>query len=226
MMISKLYILGSNKVFQNVAVKFIEDCGGKNSKIMIILSGGEYLSQLKEFYLRILTGFEINKINFIYPNTDGLIEEIEFLDIVSKTNGLIIGGGKSYEYYRNYVKSPFNGAIRSAYKRGVPIMGCSGGALITPEIYLKYSETEDVIKNLPGLNLLNGYLIGVHFDKKDTLPFLLNEMSTTRTEKGVGISEYSCAVFSDNLLTETIGEPVLMIRMTDFNFKTYKIKEF
>lgn len=221
----KLYILGSNKIFPEIAVKFIGDCGQENPVIMILLSGEKYLNQLREFYSKTLNRFRLQRINFIFPDRSGIIDKSRFLEIIPKIKGLIIGGGSSLDYYCNYVKSPFDEAIRSAYNLGIPVMGCSGGALITPAIYPIYSETGELIRFVPGLGLTKNFIIQVHFNQQSTLPHLLNEMSTSETENAIGVDENSCGVFSNNQLAETIGKPIFWITMNDFKVQTYHIVE-
>ena len=222
-MIRKLYVLGSNKIFQEIAGKFTEDCGQENTNIMILLSAGRYLKQLKEFYSKSLNRIGLRKINFIFPDRSGLIDKMKFLEMISEIKGLIIGGGSSLDYYHNYVKAPFDEEIRSVYNLGVPVMGCSGGALITMAIYFSYSQTGEVIRILPGLGLIKNHIIGVHFNQQKTLPYLLNEMSISQTENAIGIGENSGAVFTNNQLTESIGKPLYSIKMTDFTRQSYQM---
>jgi cyanophycinase len=117
--------------------------------------------------------------------------------------------------------------IRERHQSGIPVAGCSAGALVALEhCVLAPNETDDSsVRVLDGLGLASGFVIGVHFTEQNRLPHVVRAMVHTQTETGWGLDEPTCAVFENGQFKGVLGQPVYEIEMTDFETKAYTIEK-
>ncbi len=170
----------------------------------------------------------VSRYDPIVPGEDGALD----LDAVSvklrEATGIFIGGGHTPTYHRLYASEPIRSMLRERYHQGVPIAGCSAGALIAPEVCaLTPDETGDgSLKIVAGLGLVSDLVVGVHFTERHTLPSVFEVMARTQTRRGLGIDEPACAVFEDGQFKRVLGRGVYEIVMTDFEARTYRTTEW
>lgn len=224
---SLLFLLGGSAAFDVVAEEFVPAAGGRDAIIVLLLQASSRLEKYVPEYTQPWIRRGVSQYYPIAPDEDGALD----LDAVSaklrEATGIFIGGGQTPTYHRLYATEPIRSIIRESYHKGIPIAGCSAGALIAPEIcVLTPDETDDAsLKIVAGLGLVSDLIVGVHFTERNALPSILEAMARTRTKTGWGIDEPACAVFEDGQFQGTLGQPVYEIVMTDFEAKVYRMTE-
>jgi len=222
-----LFLLGGSAAFDVAAEEFVPAAGGCDATIVLLMQGGRGWEKYISEYTQPWTRRGVSRYYPIVPGEDGTLD----LDAVSarlrEATGIFIGGGHTPTYHRLYATEPIRSILRERYHRGIPIAGCSAGAVIAPEICaLTPDETDDAsLRIVAGLGLVSDLIVGVHFTERNALPSVLEVMAKTETQTGWGIDEPACAVFEDGQFKRVLGRGVYEIVMTDFETKTYRMTE-
>ena len=222
-----LFLLGGSAAYDAVAEEFIPAAGGRDATIALLMQGGSGWEKYVPEYTQPWIRRGVSRHYPIVPDENGTLA----LDAVSarlrEATGIFIGGGHTPTYHRLYATESIRSIIRERYGAGVPVAGVSAGALIALEkCVLSPDETGDAaLRIVAGLGLASDLIVGVHFTELNGLPTVLEAMAQTRTKTGWGIDEPACAVFEDGQFKGTLGRSVYEIVMSDFETKTYTMRE-
>ena len=223
-MINKtLFLLSSRPGFDIVAEEFVPAAGGKKASIVLLLFSNnekttKYVSEYAEPWIkRRIAGYSV-----VMPETTGELDIELAKRKIASASGIFIGGGDTDKYRKLYATEPIAQLIRDKYEQGVPVAGCSAGALIIMDHCLLYDYESDKLDIKPGLGLLREPVIEVHFSERNRLGFLLSAMRKTWINKGLGIDEPACAVFVDGKLDHTMGRSIHQVVVNDFNTMAYE----
>ncbi len=222
-----LFLLGgSSEIFDAVAEHFVPAAGGADATIALLLRAGpgwqEYVSQ----YAQPWTRLGVTRHHVIVPADDDALDQEEACTKLRDATGVFIGGGDTAVYHSLYATEPIRSIVRESYQRGVPIAGLSAGAMLLPEICAipPRDSGDSPARILPGLGLLSGLIIGVHFTERHALPHVLETMASTRTSRALGLDEKSCALLVDGTLERVLCGSVYQIAMTDFGSKAHTLE--
>jgi cyanophycinase len=221
-----LFLLGGDStIFDAVADEFIPAAGGPDATIALLLAGGQGWEEHVPQYTRPWMRRGVTQCYTIMPGKNGALDLDAALARLRESTGIFIGGGDTPAYRRLYATGPIRSMIKQRYREGVPIAGLSAGALIAPQICaIPPEDTGDSrVRIVPGLGLVSGLVVGVHFTKWNALPHMVEAMVETRTATGLGIDEAACAVLANGDLERVLGQSVYKIELTDFEAKTYKV---
>lgn len=225
-MTRKLFLLGGSDAFDVTAAEFVPAAGGHDARITLLLQGGASSQKHLPEYVRPWTQRGVSCYDVIVPDEHGNLNLDDIHRKLANATGIFIGGGHTATYRRLYATEPVRSILRQCYADGIPIAGCSAGALIAPTICAFYpGESDDDSLVAEGLGLIDGLLIGVHFTSRNTLLDLITAMAASRMEKAWGIDDGACVVFEDEKFARVLGPLAYEIVMSDFENKTYRIKE-
>jgi len=200
-----LFMLGSNGTFKKAIKDYLNTINHQEKKIILLLPGTKVDIQLKKDYLKVLNTYCIKKISIISPLNKNY-KNISFLKgIFSSHNGLILGGGNSFYYYKNYYRKPFLNLIKIFYNNGNPVMGCCGGALILSDIYTLYQEKNGPIECKSSFSLIENTIIGIHFLEKNNTKYIFSDMLKTKSKYGLGIDKNSYVMLSNEKVLKSKG---------------------
>jgi cyanophycinase len=213
-----LLLLGGSQAFEVAAEEFVPAAGGTEASIALLLQGGAGSRRHLPDYTDPWTRRGVTRCQAVMPGEDGELSLPTAKNIISHATGIFIGGGHTPTYHRLYALEPIRALIRNRYQEGVPVAGVSAGALIAPDICAIPPEKtgNGSVRILPGLGLVSGLVVGVHFTESGALPTILEAMVRTRTQDGWGIDGSACAVFNDGRYSQTLGGNVYQITVTDF----------
>jgi cyanophycinase len=221
-----LYLLGGSAAFEVSAEAFVLAAGGAEATIVLLMQGGvksqKYISEYTQPWIR----RGVKRYHVIMPDEKGRLDFTVVTAQVREATGIFIGGGHTPTYHQLFATEPIRSLLRERYEQGLPLAGCSAGALIAPDLcVIGPEENEDraSLTILPGLGLISNILLGVHFSERNTLHNMLEAMAISKTPKGLGIDESACVVFEDGSFKGMLGRTVYEIVMTDFENKNYKI---
>jgi len=225
-MVKHLFLLGGSAAFGATAEEFVPAAGGGKATIALLMQGGEKSKKYVSEYTQpwICRGAE--RFHVIMPDREGRLDLSVVNAQLREATGIFIGGGHTPTYHRLYATEPIRSILRERYEQGVPLAGCSAGALIAPDLCVigaEEYEGEASLAILPGLGLLSGLILGVHFSERNTLPNMLEAMAKTKTQKGLGIDEPACVVFEGGRFKRILGKAVHEVVMTNFDTKDYEI---
>lgn len=222
-----LFLLGGSAAFDTTADEFVPAAGGRDASIALLLQGGRNWQKYMSDYVRPWTQRGVSRYQVIVPDEDGKLNLDSVAETLGNVTGIFIGGGHTPTYRRLYATEPIRGILQEQYAKGIPIAGCSAGALIAPEICALYpDETDDgSLEIAAGLGLVSNLVIGVHFTAQNALPKVLAAMAETHTRTAWGIDDPACVIFEDDQLKRVLGRSAYGITMTDFESRTYSLKE-
>ncbi|MBI5035445.1 MAG: cyanophycinase [Chloroflexi bacterium] len=221
-MTRKLFLLGGSDAFDVTADEFVPAAGGRDARIALLLQGGPGTQKHLPEYVRPWTQRSVSRYDVIMPDEYGKLNLDDVRAKLANATGIFIGGGHTGTYRRLYATEPVRSILRERYADGIPIAGCSAGALIAPTICTFHpGESDDNSLVAEGLGLIDGLIIGVHFTSQNTLPDLLTAMAASRTKHVWGIDDGACVVFDDEKFARVLGQAAYEIVMTDFENKSY-----
>jgi cyanophycinase len=225
-MTRRLYLLGGSLAFDVTAADFIPAAGGQNARIALLLQGGMNWKKYVSEYVQPWQARGVSCIDVIVPDESGRLDLDDIVKRLENATGIFIGGGNTGVYRRLYASDPMRALLRKQYERGVPIAGCSAGALIAPKVCAFYPSEGDVEgPTAEGLGLIDNLLVGVHFSAKGSLQHLVPVMTGTRTRVAWGIEEGACVVFEEQLFGRVLGHSAFEIVITDFEKGKYDVLE-
>lgn len=218
----QLFLLGGSAAFDVTAEEFIPASGGRAARIALLVQGGRDWQKYVLDYTRPWKARGASRYDVIVPDDAGRLNVDDVAAKLASATGIFIGGGHTATYRRLYATEPVRGMLRERYARGVPIAGCSAGALIAPRVCAFHpGEEESGARVAEGLGLLDDLLVGAHFAAENALPHLLAAMAATRTRHAWGIDDAACLVFENEKFARVLGRAAYEIVMTDFSNRLY-----
>jgi cyanophycinase len=224
----QLFLLGGSAAYGVVVDEFVPAAGGANAVIALLMQGGSNWQKYVPQYVQPLEQCGVTRYHPIVPDENGALVLDEVAAALREATVILIGGGHTPTYQRLYAAEPVRGWIRDRYQEGIPVVGVSAGALISPEpCVLGRDETADGVPKLArGLGLVGDLAIEVHFSERERLPYLLEAMSHLRAKVGWGIDEPACLVLRGGQVERVLGRSVHRVEITSFVEKTYEITEY
>jgi cyanophycinase len=218
-----LFLLGSGKAFEITAEEFVPAAGGSKASIVLLLYSNndktpKYVAEYAAPWLK----RGVVRYDVVMPDVSGVLDIEAARRKISSATGIFIGGGTTERYRELFATAPLAQLIRDRYELGVPVAGCSAGAMITTDHCPHYNDAEELDGFRPGLGLLRDIMIGVHFSERGVRRFLLAEMKLAGVRQGLGIDEPACAVLVDGKLDHTMGTAVHRIVVSDFGTMAYE----
>ncbi len=222
-----VFLLGGEDALDAASHQFVLAAGGTTARIEILLHGGDQWQQCVPRYVEPLTRHGVSHWHVTVPDGSGALDATSTERSLREATGILIGGGDTLRYQQLYTAEPAGGLIRERHEAGVPVAGMSAGALLALENCVIFPEgsAETGIRIEPGLGLLRGIVVGVHFTEWGGLPRVLDAMVATQTREALGLDESAVAVFEDGVLRCALGGPVHRLVMRDFDARSYDVSE-
>ena len=221
-----IFLLGGNiEVFDLIADDFLAAAGGSEAAIALLLIGGEGWERHLPSYTAPWRRRGVTDLQVIIPGVDGLLDAEAASARIREATGIVVGGGNTARYQWLYATEPIRTVIRERHQLGVPYAGLSAGAALAAEACAvrPRSPGDPPVRLLPGLGLIGGLIIGVHFDREGQLALLLKAMAETETGSGLGIDESACVVLADGVRRRVVGGAVHEITASDLKAGRYSI---
>ena len=207
-MIRRLFLFGGNPSQYEAQAEFVAAAGGPAAEVALLLvrrPGWEaYLPRYLDPWIQ--NGARTHHV--IIPEEDGSLDEAEVAERLRQATGIFIGGGHTATYQSYYAQGQVAELIRERYRDGVPVAGSSAGALLFPEIcrMSPWDTDSQTAQSRPGLGLLTGCLVSVHFVSRHDEQNIVNAMIDTGISSAWGIDDNACVVFRDEGFAHAFGE--------------------
>lgn len=219
----QLFLLGGSAAFDVAAEAFIPAAGGRSARLALLLQGGRDGQKYVSEYTRAWHARGVSHYDVITPDDAGKFDVAHVAATLERATGIFIGGGHTPTYQRLYATEPLRAILRERYARGVPLAGCSAGALIAPRV-CAFAPDEGA-RIAEGLGLVDDVLIAAHFTADDALPHLLDAMVSARVRRAWGIDDGACVVWENEKFARVLGRAAYEIVMTDFAQRLYHLLE-
>jgi cyanophycinase len=223
-----LFLFGGNPSLEPANKAFIEQAGGRDAKVALLIMNREGWEGYIPRYTTTWEDQGVEYYSVVLPDDEGHLNYEETISILRESTGIYIGGGDTEKYHNYYAKDPIKEILMECYNKGIPIAGCSAGALILPETCVISSNDthsgEMIVKK--GVGLLSNLLISVHYTEWSEENHLFEGMKRLKTRQGFGINEEACAVFKNGEFEYSIGDAVHNLEITNFSEGKYKITTY
>jgi cyanophycinase len=205
-----LFLLGGNTSLYEAHEAFIEKAGGRDAKIALLITYSANYEKYLPHYEKPWDKLGIKDYSIIMPDKDGYLDNKKVEQTLDQASGIFIGGGHTPAYLCHFAMSPMKELIKEKYESGIPVAGCSAGALISlQQSFISPEEIEgNQIQLFEGIGLLNEVLIGVHYSEENQQPYLNEAMNRLSIKTGYGIDENACVVFKNEKHELNIGNGV------------------
>lgn len=180
---------------------FVELSGGRDAHIAVIGTattmpdelGGEYETAFADL---------VDHFSFFAMGSRDEANAPETLAALDQATGIFFTGGDQMRIARILGGTLADVAIRNAFNRGVVIGGTSAGAAMMSSTMIiggaDTVPTTDAVRLGPGLGLVSGVLIDMHFAERGRLARLLAAVAQFPRELGMGIDENTALVVTQN----------------------------
>jgi cyanophycinase len=205
-----LFLFGGNPSLFEANHEFVAASGGNEAKIALLFTYSVEWERYLPHYVNPWKEIGIHSYSLVMPDEHGRFDYEKTAETLNAATGIYIGGGNTQSYYRHYASSPMKELIKERYSQGVPVAGCSAGALISlSKSFIFPDETKDNhLEIIEGIGLLSDALIGVHYTEENQHPYLVKAMEKLSIQTGYGIDENACAVFKNEKHVLSIGDSV------------------
>ena len=209
------YLFGANPSIMEASRDFAEKAGGEAAHIALLILRREGWEEYLPRYTKIWKDIGVKNISIILPDEKGNLDQQSTLAILDKATGIFIGSGDSEKYYHYYGTGEIRSKIRDRYFSGVPVAGCSAGALLIPETcILSPNDTkEGKPKVHEGLGLLKNLAVSVHFSEWNDRPYIEKAMRELSISKGYGIDEEACVLFENETFSQSFGKDIHLLQV-------------
>lgn len=219
----QLYLIGGSQAFESIAESFLASAGGWNAWIALLLQTNDFSSfrHISE-YVTPWAKHGIRGYEAFGPNPNGELELDRLACILEKATGIFIGGGDTAAYRDAYCRDEVEDLIRQRYNSGVPVAGCSAGALVMLDDCVVHLE-DGGLEVGQGIGLVGGFVIDVHFTEREGLSKTLAAMAVTDNILAYGIDEGACVLFRNGELSETFGDSVHKVKIHNALLQDYEV---
>ena len=199
----KMYLFGDlAENFEILIDPFIQQTGGKNSKIVLLIAGGKGWENLIKSYIVPMKNNGAINISVIVPEKDGFTISEDNLRKIKESTGIFVGGGNTANYQKIYCNSDVSKILKEKYKNGVPYAGLSAGAIILSTNFWEY---ENLNSNLEGLNILKDIFIVPHFIESNGFKAIIQQFQKNKNKYGIGIDNNNCVEITNEKECKATG---------------------
>ena len=187
--------------------RFVELCGGPDAHIAVIGTATTMPAEVEIEYKRAFSDIA-GGFDFLPIGSRDEANSSATIDRLADADGIFFTGGDQRRIASLFGGSRADVLVHERFHQGVVIGGTSAGAaMMSATMIIGGSDTvptTDAVQLGPGLGLVSGLLIDMHFAERGRLARLLAAVAQYPHELGVGIDENTALVVSGNQC-EVIG---------------------
>lgn len=189
--------------------RFVELCGGKESRIGIIATASE-LEDTGRNYERLFRKLGCRHARVLRFVTREDCKSSADLDYIEKCDGVFMTGGNQLRLSTTIGGTVAAQLLRRRNAEGMHVAGTSAGAAFMPEHMIAGGQegstpSPDMVNMAPGLGLTNAFIIDQHFRQRDRLGRLLTALAYNPFAVGLGLDEDTAAFIGPNDELEVVG---------------------
>src|SRR5210317_1567676 len=189
--------------------RFVELCGGKDSRISIIPTASE-LEDTGRNYEKLFRRLGVKHARVLEFETREDCQSSSELEYIDKSDGVFMTGGNQLRLSTTIGGTEVAQRIRRRNASGMHVAGTSAGAAFMPEHMIAggiegSTPHPDMVTMAPGLGLTNKFIIDQHFRERDRLGRLLTALAYNPFAVGLGLDEDTAAFIGPHEELEVVG---------------------
>lgn len=189
-----------------------------NPKIEIITTASMIPVEVAEMYLSAFKLLNCTNIGIMHIGTEAEARTPEFLDRLSKTDGVMFTGGDQSRITQMFRGTDFLQLLMQRYQteENFVIAGTSAGAMAMSEIMITGGKTsgallKGAVRIGLGLGLIRNVIIDSHFVKRGRFGRLIEAVALHDKVIGIGLGEDTGVLITNGHFIETIGSNLVII---------------
>jgi len=202
----KLFMVGGGTTPEGIPGRFISECGGPKSLIIVLPLAAEKPEESRSSYdwLKEHGAKNLYFFGHSQPNQKDLDE---LKSKLSEVRGIWMGGGVQERIVQRLGKAWIDENIKPLLARGVNFYGTSAGAMACSDPMITGPGKEpDTAEVGTGIGLTT-WVIDTHFRQRKRQGRLKDALRQTGVDHGVGLSESEWIVIQDDKIVEEHGTP-------------------
>lgn len=189
--------------------RFINLCGGKESRIGIIPTASE-LENTGRNYEKLFRKIGVKHAKVLPFITREDCQSGSDVQYIEKCDGVFMTGGNQLRLSTTLGGTAVAQLIRRRNADGMHVAGTSAGAAFMPEHMIAggmegSTPRPDMVTMAPGLGLTNAFIIDQHFRERDRLGRLLTALAYNPFAVGIGLDEDTAAFIRPGDELEVVG---------------------
>ncbi len=181
--------------------RFVDLAGGAAARVVVVGTATTVPDEVETEYRKAFAGL-VEDIEFLPMGSRGEANDPAALKALSEATGIFFTGGDQMRIAQILGGSRADMCFHDAFLRGAVVGGTSAGAaMMSTTMIVGGSDTvptTDAVRLGPGLGLVSGLLIDMHFAERGRLARLLAAVAQFPHELGVGIDEDTALVVTGN----------------------------
>ena len=156
------------------------------------------------------------QVEFVAPDEESGTLDLDWAAAaIAGASAIFVAGGDTSRYHELYGTGPLRELICTRYRSGVPYAGVSAGAPLALEQCLIPGQDSGVPDRFgPGLGLLPGTLLGVHFAEWGGAATLHRHLRARHMATGWGLDDCVTLHFRDEAEPVSYGGSAFLIRLS------------
>jgi cyanophycinase len=205
--------------------RFVEICGGKESRISIIPTASE-LEDTGRNYEKLFRRLGVKHARVLGFETRQDCQSSSELEYIDKSDGVFMTGGNQLRLSTLIGGTQVAQRIRRRNAKGMHVAGTSAGAAFMPEHMIAggiegSTPRPDMVTMAPGLGLTNKFIVDQHFRERDRLGRLLTALAYNPFAVGLGLDENTAAFIRPDDKLDVVGSGgITLIDPTELSYSS------
>lgn len=204
-----LIIGGAERRGTAILARFVTLAGGPSARIVVIAAASADPAALEAEYVLAFTGLGAGSVHALRLTTREAANDPAAETALADATGVFFTGGDQLRMTRIFGGTAADRQLRSQLANGTAVLaGTSAGAAVLAGTMIVGGDgpgvTAAAVRIGPGLELLPGVLIDMHFAERGRLNRLLSAVALYPHELGLGIDE-DTAILTDGDRFEVLG---------------------
>jgi cyanophycinase len=204
-----LIIGGAERRSTTILARFVALAGGPAADIVVLATASREPSVLESEYVSAFTGLGAGTVRALPVTTRADAADAEVVAALTAATGAFFTGGDQRRITSVVGGTPLDSVLQTRVADGSLVLAgtSAGAAMMSGTMIVGGDEpgvTTTAVRTGPGLELLPGVLIDMHFAERGRLNRLLSAVALYPHELGLGIDE-DTAILTDGDRFEVLG---------------------
>ena len=203
---------GEKKILQEVCSHI-----DKEKELLVIATvATEDPVEVGKNYSNIFHSMGIKKISVLNVENRGDALKTQNTEMVDKASLIFFTGGDQLRITSILGGTPLYSSMKSKFTQGCVFVGTSAGASVMSDTMIVKGMDEEspqkcTLKMAPGLGLINGVIIDMHFDQRGRVGRLLVGVAENPEVLGIGIDEDTSIIVNKERIFRVVGSGAVYI---------------